>query len=242
MSEHIDALVLIGLGSRIVADVPRYVHEDTEQGLYSIYQGSRQWYDGRSITETEKNNLYASEVFLKLGRLTAGICLGEPITFIRNQNILKFPAIEAIQNLSPLADGQTLNLPVEMNYWSSSMTVNGLPELFGAALKQDLSIRPELVSKWALARKIHTKRGNIKIPGYNINELADGIGRLKMDEIAPTDITGTTYDVADLIDHTRVKARLMDFPYYTTFNELTNATQMLYSAFEDLTQLSRVIK
>lgn len=242
MSEHIDALVLIGLSSRIVADVPHYAHEDAEQGLSYIYEGRKRWYDGKPITEADKINLHASEVFLKLGRLTADIYLNKPISFIKNENSFKFPAIETIQNLSPLAEGETLNLPVEINYWSSSLAGNGLPEMFGAALTQEPSILPELLSKWAIARQIHANRGSIRLPGYNIDELIHGIDGLNIDEIAPTDITGSSYTSADLINHAGVEVHPIDFPYYSTYNERRNATKMLESALEDLTLLSETIR
>ncbi len=53
MSKHVDALILIAHGSRIAADVPEYVHEDTEQGVASLYKGDTVWYDGTPITEAD---------------------------------------------------------------------------------------------------------------------------------------------------------------------------------------------
>lgn len=242
MSEHVDALILIGHSSRIVADVPHYVHEDAEQGLWCVNNDKKLWYDGKPITETDKTNLYASEVFLKLGRLTASIFQNEPISFINNTNTSKFATIDSIQQFSPLNEGETLNLQVEVGNQFSGYAENGLPLIFDKALSQDSTIFAELTSKWAISREIHKKRGKVALPGYTVDELVEGIGGLNMDEIAPTDITGASYDVGDLIDHAKVETHLIDFPYYATLREQENAAQLLESALEDLRLVSQAIK
>lgn len=242
MSEHIDALILIGYGDSIIADVPNYAHDDNEQGLSYIYEGKKQWYNGEPITESDKLNLYASEVFLKLGRLTAGIYLNEPISFIKNANTSKFLAIDAIRSFSPLAEGEVLDLPFESGHLSSRLAENGLPRTFKAALARQPSILSELTSKWTIAQEIYAKRGEVTLPGYNLDELLEGIKGLNMEEIAPTDITGTSYSVKDLLNHAKVEPHIAAFPYYATFDERTNATQILDSALDDLKLLSEAIK
>ncbi len=242
MSEHIDALILIGHGSRIVGDVPYYAYEDVEQGLWYVNNRKKLWYDGNPITETDKVNLYASEVFLKLGRLTASIYQNKPISFINNTNSSKFMAIDSIQAFSPLNEGETLNLPVEVGGRFSGYAENGLPLIFEKALSGDSSIFAELTAKWAISQEIHRKRGKVTLPGYNVIELVDGIGELSMDEIAPSDITSTTYDVGDLIDHANIETQLIDFPYYSTLREQENATELLESALDDLRQVRQAIR
>ncbi len=242
MSEHIDALVLIGHSSRIVADVPHYVHEDAEQGLWYVNEGKKFWYDGKPITETDKTNLYASEVFLKLGRLAASIYQNKPISFINNTSPSKFATIDSIQQFSPLKEGDTLRLPVEVKNQFSGYAENGLPLLFEKALSFDSSILAELTAKWAISRQIHKKRGIVTLPGYNVGELVEGLGGLNMDEIAPADITGASYDVGDLIDHAGIDTQLIDFPYYATLREQENAAELLESAIEDLRQVRQAIR
>lgn len=242
MSEHVNALILIGHSGRVVADVPEYVHGDVDQDLSYINNGKKEWYDGEPITELDKANVYTSDVFLKLGRLTASIYHNEAVSFIADTNTCKFPTIEAIQSISLLKEGTTLALPCDIDYWSSELQENGLPRTFAAALAQDPSLFAELTSKWAIAQEIHAKRGDVTIPAYNIGELIAGLGGLNLDEIAPRDITGSTYNIGDIIDHTSVETHLTNFPYYTTFNIRTNAAQMLDSALEDLKLVSEAIK
>ena len=242
MSEHIDALILINHSNRIVEDVPRYVHEDAEQGIGYVYDHKKFWYDGTPITETAKTNLYASEVFLKLGRLTASVYQNKQISFINNTNPSKFTTIDSIKEFSPFSEDETLKLPVELGNQFSGYAESGLPLIFEKALYQDSSIYTELTAKWAMSRQIHRKRGKLTLPRYNVYELVEGMGGLNMDEIAPTDITGASYDVGDLIDHAHIGTHLIDSPYYSTLREQENAAELLASALQDLSEVSRVIR
>lgn len=242
MSKHVDALILIAHGSRIAADVPEYVHEDTEQGVASLYKGDTVWYDGTPITEADTINLQASEVILKLGRITASMCLQTPISCIRNTNRFKFSTIDRIQEIVPLGETEPLNVPIEVGnrFWGYSEY--GLPLIFKKALAHDPSLFAELTAKWAISQEIHKKRGTVTIPGYAIDELRDGISRLAIDEIAPLDSTGASYDVGDVIDHAGIDTRLIDFPYYSTLREQENGTELLESALEDLTSVSHAMR
>ena len=242
MSKHIDALILINHSNRLVEDVPRYVHEDAAQGIGYVYDDKKFWYDGTPITETARTNLYASEVFLKLGRLTASIYQNKPISFIDNTNSSKFTTIDSIKEVSPFNEGETLRLPVELGNQFSGYTESGLPLIFEKALYQDSSMYTELTAKWAMSREIHRKRGKLTIPRYNVDELVEGFGGLRMDEIAPIDITGASYDVGDLIDHAHIETHLVDSPYYSTLREQENAAELLESALQDLREVSRVIR
>lgn len=65
---------------------------------------------------------------------------------------------------------------------------------------------------------------------------------MAIDEIAPLDSTGASYDVGDVIDHAGIDTRLIDFPYYSTLREQENGTELLESALEDLTSVSHAMR
>jgi len=241
MSEHINALILIGHSSRMAADVPSYTREDAGQGLWYIREGKQQWYNGQPITETERVNIYASEVFLDLGRIAASTYLRDPISFIGNANPFKSSVIEAINELSPIG-GELLRYPVDTSYACTVLTENGLPRMYQKALLQDPSIKDELLAKWSIAGEIHANRGGVILPSYNTDEMMNGLSNLNMHEIAPDDISDSSHSLAGLIDHIEIETYLASYPYYSTLDEKENGVEMLDSALEDLRLVEQAIR
>ena len=241
MSEHINALILIGHSSRMAADVPSYTREDAGQGLWYIREGKQQWYNGQPITETERVNIYASEVFLNLGRIAASTYLREPIPYIGNANLFKLSVINAINGLSPIG-AEPLQYPVDTSRDCTVMTENGLPRMYQKALLQDPSMKDELLAKWSIAGEIHANRGGVILPSYNTDEMMNGLSNLNMDEIAPDDISDSSHNLGGLIDHIEIETYSADYPYYSTLDEKENGAEMLDSALEDLRLVARAIR
>ena len=241
MSEHINALILIGHSSRMAADVPSYTREDAGQGLWYIREGKQQWYNGQPITETERVNIYASEVFLDLGRIAASTYLRDPISFIGNANPFKSSVIEAINELSPIG-GELLRYPVDTSYACTVLTENGLPRMYQKALLQDPSIKDELLAKWSIAGEIHANRGGVILPSYNTDEMMNGLSNLNMHEIAPDDISDSSHSLAGLIDHIEIETYLASYPYYSTLDEKENGAEMLDNALADLRLVEQAIR
>jgi len=241
MSEHINALILIGHNTRMAADVPSYTREDAGQGLWYIREGKQQWYNGQPITETERVNIYASEVFLDLGRIAASTYLREPVSFIGDANIFKSSVIDAINEISPIG-GELLRYPVDTSYGCTVTTENGLPRMYQKALLQDPSMKDELLAKWSIAGEIHANRGGVILPSYNTDEMMNGLSNLNMHEIAPDDISDSSHSLAGLIDHIEIETYLASYPYYSTLDEKENGVEMLDSALEDLRLVEQAIR
>jgi len=242
MSKEVDALILIAHSNRIINDIPYYSFEDTDAGLYYIQEGRKTWYNGAPITEADRTNLFASDVLLRLGRLAASVLKSEPSNFIKDTNPNKLHAIHVMKELSPYENEDSLTLPIGLKLYEFARGEMGIPIMFEAAVMQKPSIFPELMAKWAISKQVHKERGTVELAGYRIEELLEGIDKVNIDEVAPTDITGSTYDVGDIIDHAGVESQLMNFPYYQTLNEKESGVEMLEAALEDLTKVAKAIK
>lgn len=242
MTKEIDALILIGHSNRITADVPSYAFEDAGIGLQYVQEGKTTWYNGAPITESDRTNLYASDIFLHLGHLAASVLKKEPSGFIANSNTFKFKTIDSLYDISPYKSSPSLTLPIGLSPFHVLRGKTGIPMMFEAAVAQKPSIAKELMSKWVISEQVHAERGTIELPGYAIDEILEGIDSVNMDEVAPTDITGSSYELKDIIDHTIAKTKLVDFPYYQTFKERENAVEMLDASLEDLKKLAEAIK
>jgi len=242
MSKEVDALILIGHGHRIVADVPEYVLEDVESGLWYLRDGRKKWYNGVPITESDRTNLYASDVLLRLGHLAASVMKNEPLGFIENANPHKFNTVDTLNELSPYKDDGSLLLPVGLSHYQIIRGETGIPVMFEEAVSQKPSILQELMAKWAISKQVHAEHGTVEGDGYNIDELLSGVGTVDIDEVAPVDITGSSHSLGDIIDHAGLKSQPMNFPYYQTLKAEENAVEMLESALEDLAKVMKAIQ
>lgn len=243
MSKEVDALILIAHSNRILADISGSEFEDVGTGMHYIYEGKETWYNGVPITESDRTNLYAGDVLLSLGHVATRIFTKESLSLIKDANPFKSQTIDAITSISPYKDGGSLEPPSDnVSPYLMQNNETGVPMMFEDSVTQKSAMLREFIAKWAISEQIHTDRGTINLQGYDIEELLDGLRTVNFAEIAPLDITDSSYGVGDIIDHTGAKSRPIDFPFYTSFKGQENSVEMLEAALEDLTKVAKAIK
>lgn len=242
MSKEVDALILIGHSSRIVNDTPGYAWEDVGMALQYVQEGRETWYTGKPITDAQRSSIHASNILLSLDSLALSVFKAQPVQSIDNLNPYKLPTLDRIHMIGPYRGTEVLRLPVTSLDLIESESRPHIPELFEVALKREPKILQELMAKWAISKQIHAERGTTKAEGYDAKELADGIGTVNIDEIAPQNITDSSYDLEDIIDHAGVQSRIYNFPYYAMLDGMKNGEEMLRAALEDLQKVSDAIR
>lgn len=241
--------MLIGHSHAIAEEAPHYAHDDVEHGLWYVRNGETKWANREPLTESDRTNLYAGEVFLRLGQLTGARYCGQEIEQVQNDNPFKTTTLEVIDSISPFSDDEVLLAPITIQWPNLEPGKHGLPALFDEALDSQPSVADELTEKWAKARAIHAKRGTVAMMAYNVDELIQGLRGLNVDEVAPdavefdedANVVSEEHNLGGLVERTGLKAHLAEVPYYSTFSERKNAAEMLSKALEDLKLVSQAI-
>lgn len=86
---------------------------------------------------------------------------------------------------------------------------------------------------------------------YDTDTLLEGLGSLKMEEVAPDEvefeedlnIASQSHNLKGLVDRTGVQAHLVEVPYYQTFSHTQkDGPRILVSALEDLRLVAQALK
>ena len=156
-----------------------------------------------------------------------------------------------LSRISPFETGEVLLEELAAQWPNMNLNKEELPRMFDAALTARSSIATELREKWEMAQAVYEKRGKAVIMAYTINSLAKGFSGLRLDEIAPDEVSfdsnlnieGLTYNLGKLVDHTGVQAKPIEVPYYQSFSlSEGNAQAMLKSALEDLELIGQSLR
>ena len=257
MSKEVDALIIIGHSHLIASEAPLSNHESIGMGLQFIENGSIKWADGTDITEDSKTELFAGDVFLKLGYLAAS-CYSKGLEeqqFIQ-QPLIQLPlekprlinpfveeAVNVFDDISPFDNGEFLPEELVIKHGKMKLNNHGLPVMFNKPLEVKPSIESELKEKWEIAQQVHTKRGSATIKSFNLRDVVLRLSESEVKNTAPdfmeldenNNFVGFSRSVDNLIKATGAESYLKEVPYYQTFgNSRHNELEMLKAAFEDL--------
>ena len=238
MTNKLNTIVLAKSARDLSTAAPHYEYEDTAQGLWYIYNNRTNWYSGDAITETDKEELFAADIFLHLGSLAHALATLQPLTQVDNRNPLKDPTLRILDDI---IDDEAGRFPTEVPF----EYIGSVPKPFYEYLEEHVERQREYLAKSAIAAEVIARRGMVTTQAYNIEEMLAGIESIEHIpdgfNVSASGEPLEVFNVGEMIDRAGVQTHEREFPYYNTYNQ-RKAPAMLMHALEDLRDIKYALE